>query len=119
MKKLFVILLLSLLPSLLFAGECFEDFSWKPNTDAITGYNIWYGTASGVYMTIIDVGKPDVQADGRVNGRVRDLDCGEAYYFVCTAYDTTSESAPSNEVYIKSVGGLDRPATPKDFRIEK
>jgi len=117
MKKVLIIFFI-LVPSLLLAGECFEDFSWKPNTDAITGYNIWYGVAPGVYTKIIDMGKPFIQADGRVHGRIRELNCGASYYFICTAYNETTESAHSNEVYIEFVGESDRPSAPQDFRIE-
>ena len=118
MKNLILILsFLFLFVSSVWSGECSEEFSWKPSDPikTVVGYHIWYGTVSGAYLTIIDVGKPEAQEDGRIYGGVTGLDCGEAYYFVCTAYNDNGDSAKSNEIYVEFAG---KPRAPKDFRIE-
>ncbi len=61
-----------------------------PCTD-IAGYRIYYGTASGVYSSVINAGKVlSYQIDG--------LAGGTTYYVAVTAYDATgAESGYSNE----------------------
>ncbi len=68
-------------------------FLWNRSTGSnIAGYRLFYGTASGSYSQIIDVGNA---TSFTVNGLLR----GHTYYFVVTAYDTTgAESGPSNQV---------------------
>ena len=62
-----------------------------PLTD-LSGYKIYYGTASGNYSQTIDVG-------GITSSTVSNLTDGTTYYFAMTAYDTSgNESAYSNEV---------------------
>ena len=68
--------------------------SWNRNPEAdIAGYRIYYGTTSGRYAQMSDVGNA-VQAD------VSNLSVGNTYYFVVTAYNTSGdESLPSSEVF--------------------
>jgi len=116
MKKLMLFILWVLLTSApISAQECSENFSWKPSADesSVIGYHIWYGSMTGFYTTIVDIGKPEIQPDGRVHGKVTGLECGKPYYFVCTAYTDNAESLHSNEVYVESVG---RPKAPQDFK---
>lgn len=66
--------------------------SWAPNTDSdLSGYKIYYGTASRRYETPINVGKQTAYT-------LTELGPG-TYYFALTAYDTSgTESAFSTEV---------------------
>lgn len=66
--------------------------AWDPNTESdLAGYKLYYGTASGVYGTVISVGN---QTTYTVTG----LPAG-TYYFAVTAYNTEGlESGFSNEV---------------------
>ena len=75
------------------------DFSWLPNSEPnLTGYKIYYGTASRTYTNILDIGLPD-PVDGRIHGTVTALTPGETYYFAATAYDSTgAESDYSDEI---------------------
>lgn len=62
-----------------------------PLTD-LAGYRVYYGTATGVYGTVIDVGNISCYV-------VSGLTVGLTYYFAATAYDTgANESDFSNEV---------------------
>ena len=65
--------------------------AWDPNPDSITGYRLSYGTRTGVYTTVVDVGK-------QTSWAVSDLQAGNTYYFVVQAYSAAGVSAPSNEV---------------------
>jgi Fibronectin type III domain len=67
--------------------------TWSPSpSDDVAGYQVYYGTASGVYTTVIDVG-PTTSAS------VGGLRKGRTYWFAVTAYDTSdNESEYSNEV---------------------
>jgi fibronectin type 3 domain-containing protein len=66
---------------------------WNPNTEAdLAGYNIYYGTATRIYDSPIDVGN---QTEYTVTG----LEEGHTYYFAATAYDTNgNESDYSTEL---------------------
>ncbi len=103
MKKiLMIILLLFLMVSPAYAGDA--TLSWDaPTTNAdgtpltdLAGYNVYYGTASGVYGTPIDV-------HNVLTYKVTGLSEG-LKYFAVTAYDTGgNESCYSNEVSKKIV----------------
>jgi len=116
MKKSLTILILFISTSV-WAGECTEEFSWLPNSESnLAGYKIYYGIEDGVYLNHVDVGKP-ATIEGRVNGTVTGLDCGQPYYFVCVAYNFyQTPSEYSEAVFIESVGRL---KAPQDFRILK
>jgi len=66
---------------------------WTPNSEAdIAGYKVHYGTASGLYNQVTDVGSS-------VGFMQRGLMPGMRYYFALTAYDTSgNESEYSEEV---------------------
>ena len=68
------------------------DLSWNANTETdLDGYNVYYGTAPGVYEDPIDVG--DVTAY-----ELSGLNEGVTYYVAITAYDTSdNESEKSDE----------------------
>lgn len=69
--------------------------SWNPNSEPdLDGYKVYYGTLSGTYARVLDVGavtSVDVSSLGE----------GRAYYFAVTAYDIDgNESGFSNEAFI-------------------
>jgi hypothetical protein len=61
------------------------------NTDAVNGYRIHYGNASGTYNHVFDAGN-------RTNATVSNLAAGATYFFALTAYDSAGESDFSNEL---------------------
>ena len=68
-------------------------FSWLPNTEAdLTGYNLYYGTASRIYDTTLDVGNP-VPINGRIQAEIEGLTKGITYYFAVTAYNAAGEES--------------------------
>jgi hypothetical protein len=77
--------------------------SWDPSSGSnVAGYRLYYGSPSGNYSQIVDV--------GNVTSFTLNLRHGRTYYFVVSAYDDTgAESGPSNEVAF-SLG-----STIKDF----
>ena len=74
---------------------CFAEkvtVAWDANTETgISGYRVWYGTASGVHPTTLDVGN---QTTAAFTG----LTPGQRYYFVVRAYTATQVSPASVEV---------------------
>src|SRR5581483_2454837 len=87
----FTLLFLLVYASHLFAGDAL--LSCDPSSDlTVTGYKIYYGTASRQYTASVDVGNKTsatITVDDSVN---------KVFYFAATAYNATSESAYSNEV---------------------
>jgi len=73
--------------------------SWNANPEAdIAGYEVSYGTKSGIYTTKLDAGrKTSIQVSG--------LKADVKYYFVVVAYSTSGQrSVPSDEIiYQKSM----------------
>ena len=67
--------------------------NWSPpSTGTVSGYNVYVGTASGVYGAPINVGNV-------TSYTVPNLGIGSTYYFVVTDYNSSGvESLPSNEV---------------------
>ena len=67
--------------------------AWDPNpSSGIAGYRLYYGTSSGSYSKIVNVGNTTVAT-------VPNLAPGQTYFFVVTAYTAFGlESAPSNQV---------------------
>ena len=66
---------------------------WDPNQeDTVTGYLLYYGNASGKYLTPIDVGL-------KTNHTFNDLNTKQKWFFAVKAYDANSnQSGYSNEV---------------------
>ncbi|MDA8240687.1 MAG: fibronectin type III domain-containing protein [Nitrospiraceae bacterium] len=86
-KHLFVIWVIVLFPSFLFA----QDAALKWEAINVAGYKIHYGTTTGVYPNVIDAGNTTAFL-------VTGLQPETTYYFVITAYDASgNESAPSPE----------------------
>lgn len=75
--------------------------AWDPNADpAVIGYKLYWGTQSGKYTLLADVGNS-------TNEVVSDLQDGTTYYFAATAYDVQgNESVYSNEVSYRVSGAL-------------
>ena len=87
-------------------GEVTAHFVWTPNTEStLDGYKIHYGTASGTYTKVADIGNPTLGADNKIHGDIEHLAEGTTYYFVCTAYDTQgNESGYSQEITWTATG---------------
>jgi len=75
--------------SVLYAATA--TLMWDPNADtSIAGYRLSYGTQSGVYTTVVDV--------GNVSSKAVTVTSGVRYYFVVQAYTTSGViSGYSNE----------------------
>src|SRR2546425_1167378 len=84
-------LALVLVPTVAYAGQV--NLAWDANTEPdLAGYKVYYGNASGIYQTPIDV-------DNVTTYTVTGLQDGLTYFFAVTAYNTSdSESGFSNEV---------------------
>jgi hypothetical protein len=67
--------------------------AWDPNPEAnLAGYKVYYGTASGSYSSVVDVGN-------FTSLTISSLEAGKTYYFAATAYAASGEeSAKSNEI---------------------
>jgi hypothetical protein len=67
--------------------------AWDPNEDPDTaGYRVYYGTRSGYYTQVINVGESTICS-------VPDLSPARTYYFAVTAYDINNiESGFSAEL---------------------
>jgi hypothetical protein len=90
-RRFLKIALFMMLPAMTF-GSISTRITWSPSTDpSVTGYNIYYGTASHDYTNMISVGQV-------INATINDLDPGVAYYFAATSHDAYgNESAFSDE----------------------
>lgn len=84
-------------PAVFIRGACSNltssaTLAWQPSSDStVVGYKLYYGTVSGVYTSVINVGKSTMAT-------VSNLVSGITYYFAVTAYDSTSKESPfSNE----------------------
>lgn len=66
--------------------------AWNPSVSDVTGYKVHYGTASGDYTKVVDVGNQTTAA-------ISKLSSGSTYYFAVTAYNSIGlESLPSAEI---------------------
>ncbi|MCB2183995.1 MAG: DUF4214 domain-containing protein [Desulfobulbaceae bacterium] len=98
-KVLIIILSIFCINTESIYASCEANFSWLPNSEPdIDGYRIYYGTEAGVYIDYKDIETP-VIVDGRVTGRISNLNPGESYFFSATAYNTDNlESDFSDEI---------------------
>jgi fibronectin type 3 domain-containing protein len=69
------------------------SLAWDANaSSAIAGYKVYYGTSSGNYPDVINVGNTTTYT-------VSNLQSGHTYYFAVTDYETSgNESQYSNEI---------------------
>lgn len=81
--------------------------AWDPNSESnLAGYKIHYGTASGSYSSVLDVGKS-------VQYTVAGLTEGKTYHFAVTAYNASGQSSDySNEVSLSIPAAAGTPSTP-------
>ena len=85
-----MILLLAFLANPAFAGQV--SLAWNASSGPVSGYKVYYGTASGNYASNLNVGNT-------TTATVASLADGSTYYFAVKAYDSTgNESGFSNEV---------------------
>jgi PKD repeat protein len=85
----FAVLLLSFFGNPAFAGQA--SLAWNASASTgVTGYKVYYGTASRSYSTHVDV-------QGALSTTVPNLAAGTTYYFAVTAYNAAGESGYSNE----------------------
>ena len=99
-KKLFqlaclsIVFALSMLPvSLREASAAQITLTWNANREpTVTGYRVYYGTASMAYSSVIDVGN-------WTSCVISGLQSGVTYYFSATAYDSGgNESGFASEI---------------------
>jgi hypothetical protein len=91
--------------------------NWNPNTDpSIAGYNVYYGSSSGVYTNVINVGNStNTVVDGLVEG--------QTYYFAVTAYtfDALESDFSAETVYlvpgVVTLAKGDTPDAPMEVRF--
>ena len=71
------------------------SLTWDPVVaNNLSGYKMYWGTASGSYSSSVAFGQETVY-------KVTGLTVGVKYFFACTAYDTDgNESDYSNEVFV-------------------
>jgi hypothetical protein len=76
-----------------YAHAAQVKLAWDASTDSnISGYKVYYGTSSGSYQVVIDVGNIPACT-------ISNLPEGITYYFAATGYDSSgAESDFSNEV---------------------
>lgn len=78
----------------------------SPSTN-VAGYKVHYGTAPGVYSTIVDAGNPAIKEKS-----ILGLALNTTYYFAVGAYNSLGqESAMSNEVSANVVEPIPSPPT--------
>jgi subtilisin-like proprotein convertase family protein len=102
LQSLWLFLFVSL-SGTLAQGTSSVTLAWDPNTTdpGIVGYELYYGTTSGVYSVTNDVGNV-------TTATVSGLLPGTTYYFCVTDHNTSGlESPPSNELayQVPSTGG--------------
>jgi len=70
--------------------------NWNPNLDtSVTGYRVYYGTASGNYSSSVNVGNV-------TNNAVAGLASGITHFFAITAYNAVGDESPfSSEVTVR------------------
>jgi len=100
-----------------------RNFSWTPNEDEATGYNLYWGYESGVYAGIQDAGFPD-PVDGRIHGTLDNLpEEDRTLFFAATAYDDRGDEVLESDYSIElsdfiAAPPIVRPQPPQDVRAE-
>src|SRR5438045_2183126 len=82
--------------------------SWNPSTDNVgaTGYRVYWGTASGVYLQARGAGLSTTTTTYTVTG----LASPARYFFAVTAQNTLEESVYSNEIFVDVGISLESPS---------
>ena len=83
------------------ARGCNIILDWNASASPnVAGYNVYYGTTSGIYSCKVEAGNVASVA-------ISNLADGATYYFAATAYDANGdESQFSSEVSFVAAGGL-------------
>jgi hypothetical protein len=82
--------LLAVGPSRLLASQSVE-LSWIPSTNAdVDGYNVYYGTASGDYSFMLNLGNENSTVINHLNE-------GSTYYFVVSTVDSLGDESPLSQ----------------------
>src|SRR2546430_5324377 len=81
---------------------------WNPSTDNVgaTGYRVYWGTASGVYLQARGAGLSTTTTTYTVTG----LASPARYFFAVTAQNTLEESVYSNEIFVDVGISLESPS---------
>ncbi len=84
------------------------SIKWTHNTESdLAGYKVYFGNATRVYQTTIDVGNnPTIE--------VIDLVEGDTYYFAATAYDTSGNESDYSTELVYTVPKI-APNAPQGF----
>ncbi len=107
-RKLLVLFFYFFTATGVFAADA--DFSWLPNSEtSLAGYKIYYGTVSGQYDQVLDVGSPGV-VSGTVQATVSGLTGGVTYYFAATAYDSDGFESDFSQEVVWTAPGTPPPA---------
>jgi len=81
------------LPAVFIRGLCSNlsssvTLTWPASTSpSMVGYKVYYGTASGVYSSVLNVGKV-------TTATVSNLTAGQRYYFLVDTYSALGASSP-------------------------
>lgn len=128
MKKLFLIVLLSIGLSLPCWADSSLTFTWSPNLEAdLAGYRLYQSDTSGEYIfgedsSIATIPAGTVQKlSGRYNTETVTIDHIQngTWFWVLTAFDNSlakNESLPSNEV--TALINTSIPKAPTTFKIQ-
>lgn len=98
-------------------ASCSEDFSWLPNAEGnIVGYKIYYAqTNGGPYPNFVYISNL-TPVEGKIQGSVTELNCGQQYYFICVAVNNVGvEGAYSSQATVTAGAGI--PGMPNDLII--
>ncbi|HEY1791191.1 MAG TPA: fibronectin type III domain-containing protein [Verrucomicrobiae bacterium] len=78
--------------------------AWIPSTSAgVAGYDIYYGTSSGNYMTAVPI-------FGATNVTLRGLASGQTYYIAATSFDTNGNQSGFSPEITATVGSVTQAA---------
>lgn len=104
LRGILILMLLLFIPTLVFGIGI--RVTWNANTETdLAGYKVYYGTATGVYGTPIDVGNVTTYDIGNLKESTK-------YFIALTAYDTSgNESVKSEEASI-TIPDVTPPAVP-------
>jgi hypothetical protein len=105
----FLILFLVLLITAAKAESISLEWDMTPDEPNVAGCNVWWGTASGMWTEVKDVGNVRTAT---IDG----LDDGVTYFFIVTVRNSAGlESAPSNEVSGKPKSN--KPLPPTNIKV--
>ena len=85
----FILILMAFCFSKVLAAEV--TLAWDASPSNPDGYRLYYGTSSGSYTQVIDVGNV-------TQYKVSELQSGMIYYFAVTVYNELGESGYSKEI---------------------